>query len=143
MYGVHSDNVSPRGRVLSSLGSSHPSEALSPCGTFAKLELQTLIVLFFCLLELHLSVFKKDLDKDVHDDTSGIFRKLLLALLQVRMVSGHSQYLYSDNFKTETDVTRGSHPSAQTKRDEPSSVVDFEKIDQDARVSTVFVIVCA
>lgn len=34
-------------RVLSSLGSSHPSAALCPCVAFAKLELQTLIVLFF------------------------------------------------------------------------------------------------
>lgn len=31
----------------------------------------------------HLTVFKKDLDKDVADDTSGNFAKLLLALVQV------------------------------------------------------------
>lgn len=28
--------------------------------------------------------------------------------------------------------------SVQTKRDEPSSIVDYEKIDQDARVSHAF-----
>uniref|UniRef100_A0A667YU12 Annexin n=1 Tax=Myripristis murdjan TaxID=586833 RepID=A0A667YU12_9TELE len=47
-------------------------------------------------------MFKKDLEKDVADDTSGNFAKLLLALVK-------------------------------TKRADPSSVVDYEKIDADAR----------
>ncbi|XP_061532674.1 annexin A2-like [Phycodurus eques] len=52
--------------------------------------------------QVYKELFKKDLDKDVADDTSGNFAKLLLALVQA-------------------------------KRDEPSSVVDYEKIDEDAR----------
>lgn len=64
-------------------------------------------------------MFKKELDKDVDGDTSGNFRKLLLALVQVRMVTGHSQYLYSYNFITETDLIHGSHPLRQKETNPP------------------------
>uniref|UniRef100_A0A8P4GPG6 Annexin n=1 Tax=Dicentrarchus labrax TaxID=13489 RepID=A0A8P4GPG6_DICLA len=53
--------------------------------------------------KVYKEMFKKELEKDVAGDTSGDFAKLLLALVQV------------------------------TKRDEPSNVVDYEKIDEDAR----------
>ncbi|XP_035251081.1 annexin A2-like [Anguilla rostrata] len=52
--------------------------------------------------QVYKELFKTELEKDVAGDTSGDFRKLLLALVQ-------------------------------TKREEPSSVVDQDRIDQDAR----------
>lgn len=89
-----------------------------------------------------LIVFKKELEKDVAGDTSGNFAKLLLALVQVRFVNAHRTYdsyhlsLYSRNWPESRLI------SVQTKRAEPSSVVDYEKIDEDARVSCLFSIVC-
>ncbi|XP_072291462.1 annexin A2-like [Eucyclogobius newberryi] len=52
--------------------------------------------------KVYKELFKKELEKDITGDTSGNFRKLLLAL-------------------------------AETKRAEPSAMVDYEKIDLDAK----------
>lgn len=76
-------------------------------------------------------MFKKELDKDIAGDTSGNFAKLLLALVQVAStLTSHSSLT----------ATRCWNPSVlpspfQTKRDEPSNVIDYEMIDNDARVS--------
>ncbi|KAJ8247519.1 hypothetical protein GJAV_G00247320 [Gymnothorax javanicus] len=52
--------------------------------------------------KVYKELFKKDLEKDVHGDTTGNFRKLLMALVE-------------------------------TKRAAPSNIVNYEKIDEDAR----------
>lgn len=79
-------------------------------------------------------MFKKNLDDDVKGDTSGNFCKLLLALVQVSW--SYLNILYNCDVITETEASRVSS-SIQTKRDEPSNVVDYEKIDLDARVRAV------
>lgn len=82
------------------------------------------------------TVFKKDLEKDVAGDTSGNFAKLLLALVQVRPAQRPSSRLMRQQ------TVRADRSlclfSLQTKRAEPSSIVDYEKIDEDARVSYPF-----
>ena len=80
-------------------------------------------------------MFKKDLDKDVKGDTSGNFAKLLLALVQVRFDIACLCDSYNYNYRVETDLSCCVFIFVQTKRAEPSAVVDYEKIDEDARVS--------
>lgn len=79
------------------------------------------------------------MEKDVAGDTSGNFAKLLLALVQVRPGSTRLCDLMCTVFKN-VIKTYMSHVyiSVQTKRDEPSSIIDYEKIDSDARVSQPF-----
>uniref|UniRef100_A0A7N6BHE3 Annexin n=1 Tax=Anabas testudineus TaxID=64144 RepID=A0A7N6BHE3_ANATE len=84
--------------------------------------------------KVYKELFKKDLEKDVAGDTSGNFAKLLLALVQVRPGSTRLCDLMCTVFKN-VIKTYMSHVyiSVQTKRDEPSSIIDYEKIDSDAR----------
>ncbi|KAK1789858.1 hypothetical protein P4O66_015737, partial [Electrophorus voltai] len=65
--------------------------------------------------KVYKELFKKDLEKDVAGDTSGEFAKLLIALVQ-------ASHRWSSD-----------HDGGLVKRAEPSSVVDYEKIDEDAR----------
>lgn len=74
-------------------------------------------------------MFKKELDKDVAGDTSGNFAKLLLALVQVSFICVCFLFFFFVNLNLKWSLIL-----LQTKREEPSSVVEFEKIDQDARV---------
>nr|XP_046196083.1 annexin A2-like isoform X1 [Oncorhynchus gorbuscha]XP_046196084.1 annexin A2-like isoform X1 [Oncorhynchus gorbuscha]XP_046196085.1 annexin A2-like isoform X2 [Oncorhynchus gorbuscha]XP_046196087.1 annexin A2-like isoform X3 [Oncorhynchus gorbuscha] len=69
-------------------------------------------------------------------DTSGDFRSLLLALVQVGDTSGDFRSLLLA--LVQVGDTSGDFRSlllalVQAKRDEPSNIVDYEKIDQDAR----------
>lgn len=84
-------------------------------------------------------VFKKELEKDIAGDTSGDFAKLLLALVQVPSEPAPAR----DQRFCLSVLHEGTGERwlcnfcfhLQTKRDEPSNVVDYEKIDNDARVS--------
>lgn len=63
-------------QLLSNQGYLHPS-----CCLISAAELESCVIK---LSESSLTVFKKDLHKDVAGDTSGNFAKLLLALVEVR-----------------------------------------------------------
>lgn len=77
-------------------------------------------------------MFKKELDKDVAGDTSGNFAKLLLALVQVSFILAWISFSFFLSFFFNLGFWHLIF--LQAKRAEASSVVDFEKIDQDARV---------
>lgn len=49
-------------------------------------------------------MFKKDLDKDVAGDTSGNFAKLLLALVQVSLVTACLYDLYNNTYTVKTEL---------------------------------------
>ena len=87
-------------------------------------------------------MFKKELEKDVAGDTSGDFAKLLLALVQVRLsccigvppLTSICLWYVSHYMSV---IPKWFLNSRQAKRADRSAVVDYEKIDEDARVSSI------
>uniref|UniRef100_A0A671Y726 Annexin n=1 Tax=Sparus aurata TaxID=8175 RepID=A0A671Y726_SPAAU len=54
--------------------------------------------------KVYKELFKKDLDKDVAGDTSGNFAKLLLALVQVSLVTACLYDLYNNTYTVKTEL---------------------------------------